>query len=157
MDLYKFFNKLWISFIIRSRFRLKFQLKWIFKYIQKVADQFCKMAVKVKIPIEMDVYKCLIKLLKTLNLLYLINNFKLCTFGKVKDTSFTCTINAVFSKYLFFIFFKVTKNNFIVFNKICLLNNLIFLEQRLSTCKDSYNYTLLFYTLLFYTPYLSNR
>ena len=89
--------------------------------------------------------------------MYLISNFKLCTFGKVKDTSFTCTINAVFPKYLFFIFFKVTKNNFIVFNKICLLNNLIFLEQRLSTCKDSYNYTLLFYTLLFYTPYLSSR
>ena len=40
-------------------------------------------------------------------------------FGKVRDTSFTCTVNVVFPRYVFFIFFKVTKKNFIVFNKIC--------------------------------------
>ena len=36
-------------------------------------------------------------------------------FENVRNTSFTCTINIVSRQYLFFIFFKVTKNNFIVF------------------------------------------
>ena len=57
--------------------------------------------------------------LLTLNLLYLINSFNciICLFfGKVRETRFTC--NVVFPRYLFFIFFKVSKKNFIVFNKI---------------------------------------
>ena len=40
-------------------------------------------------------------------------------FRKVRNTSFTVIIKVVFPQYLFFIFFKVIKKNFIVFNKIC--------------------------------------
>ena len=38
---------------------------------------------------------------------------------KVRNTIFACTIKLMFPRYLFFIFFKIIKKNFMVFKKIC--------------------------------------
>ena len=71
-------------------------------------------------------------------------------FGKVADTSLTCTTNVMFPRYLFFIFFfKVSKKNFVVFNEIC---------HAYSTVQQLVNITIIINSLLFlfYTLYISN-
>ena len=106
----------------------------------------------------MDFHECLIKFKKPLNLLYLINNFNcimLLFFGKVRDTRFGCTINLVFPRFLFFIFFKVTKNNFIVFNKICHVYPTV--QQLCSKAHQLVKISIIVNCWLFYfTLYISN-
>ena len=73
-------------------------------------------------------------------------------FKKIGDTSITFTINAVFPRYLFFIFFKVTNNNFIVFNKICHVYPTV--QQLWSNAPQLVKISIIINCLLFY-PKLS--
>ena len=96
--------------------------------------------------------------------MYLINNFNcvvLLFFGGVGDTSFTSAIDAVFPRYLFFIFFRVTKENFIVFNKICHLKPTV--QQLWSNAHQHVkisiimNCTLFYFTLSIYLKRINFR
>ena len=75
----------------------------------------------------------------------------------LRITIFARTVKLVFSMYLFFIFFKIAKKNFMVFNKIGHIYPVV--QQRWSNAHQLVDISIIINCLLFYSTfsvYLSN-